>query len=708
MGFPLNSLQGAALVASASRSPDLENLNPEVVKLWEGVQSAFGRELPINSGYRGALRNKQAGGAKRSQHMDGNALDIDVSSLPQEDRLKLIEIASGQGFGGIGVYDNALHFDIGPKRYWGPSHKAASLPTWAAGTISKHMKGGFPMQSGGGVDEAVGGNASDYTLEQIDQEIARRQGGQGYSLQDIDAEIAKRKVAAEGPSEQDRIDVEHALSQMQAEQNPARAAITNSPVATAANTAGDSLMFGFGDNVAAGMDVAADAVLDFLGLSPETPEGQEAVRGYREHLERRRGLLSDQRENNPNAALAGDITGAITGASGLAKGGVTLLNRAATTSGKVLAGAGEGAAYGAAHAAGQADGENVAGEAAEGAVGGAVLGGILSRAGVGFERYLEKRQLLKAAKGNSNLKALSQELFDAAAQSNIVYKPASVDDMVLNLAADLADETIDSQIHPKASRALKRLFEMADRPATLKEMERFRKLASDAAQAADSGSADQRLAQMIRDRLDDFSLDQVNMIAPDEGAKLQKEARRLWHQYRKDEQIAEAVERAVRRAASSGSGGNVNNAIRQNLRAILDNKRLIRGFTKDERAALEKVVKGAPIDDLLRLAGKLSPSGNGLMLGLNLGGAAAFGPETLAVGAMSQGAKALADRGTTQRVKALAGIIRAGGTPPAAKMRRLSAQERKALSNLVSGELGEATGEPLVDEIRSLVTTGRN
>ena len=50
----------------------------------------------------------------------------------------------------------------------------------------------------------------------------------------------------------------------------------------------------------------------------------------------------------------------------------------------------------------------------------------------------------------------------------------------LKLADRLLEDGIDKEIHPKSSRVLKRLYELADRPATLKEVERFRKLALDA------------------------------------------------------------------------------------------------------------------------------------------------------------------------------------------------------------------------------------
>lgn len=123
----------AALVSSTKRGyqPDLKNLRPDVTSGLQSLQEKWGRSLPIVSGYRDPARNRRAGGAKKSQHMHGNAVDIDVSGLSRSERIELIRLARQEGWGGIGVYANSLHLDKGGKRSWGPSYKNASLPAWA-------------------------------------------------------------------------------------------------------------------------------------------------------------------------------------------------------------------------------------------------------------------------------------------------------------------------------------------------------------------------------------------------------------------------------------------------------------------------------------------------------------------------------------------------------------------------------------------------
>ncbi|RWL19728.1 MAG: DUF882 domain-containing protein [Mesorhizobium sp.] len=122
-------------------NPDVAGVNSVVMSRFRQVQNAFGASVPIVSGFRDPERNAKAGGARKSQHMHGNALDLDVSKLSNEERVRLIQTASSLGFTGIGVYANSLHLDIGSRRAWGASHHSDSVPTWARDAIASHMAG---------------------------------------------------------------------------------------------------------------------------------------------------------------------------------------------------------------------------------------------------------------------------------------------------------------------------------------------------------------------------------------------------------------------------------------------------------------------------------------------------------------------------------------------------------------------------------------
>lgn len=120
--------------------PNVEDVSENLKTALISTQTAFGQALPVVSGFRDAKRNAKAGGARHSQHVHGNAVDISVRDMPIEDRIRLIKLASENGFTGIGVYDDSLHFDLGKRRYWGPSHRSKSLPEWARTVINEHMK----------------------------------------------------------------------------------------------------------------------------------------------------------------------------------------------------------------------------------------------------------------------------------------------------------------------------------------------------------------------------------------------------------------------------------------------------------------------------------------------------------------------------------------------------------------------------------------
>lgn len=127
---------------------------------------------------------------------------------------------------------------------------------------------------------------------------------------------------------------------------------------------------------------------------------------------------------------------------------------------------------------------------------------------------------------------------------------------------------------------------------------------------------DPRVA-FIRDKIDD-----VIQNAPiREGGKagdLINTARADFRRYKKVEVFEEAMQKAERGAAKTGSGGNIVNKYLQAVDGILNSPAKRRQFDKDEIEMMEQFVLGDKSRDMLRLIGKLSPSGNGLMAALNV------------------------------------------------------------------------------------------
>lgn len=59
----------------------VQNLKLLCENVLEKIRIHFGKPLTVNSGYRGPKLNKAIGGAKNSQHMTGQAADIEISGI---------------------------------------------------------------------------------------------------------------------------------------------------------------------------------------------------------------------------------------------------------------------------------------------------------------------------------------------------------------------------------------------------------------------------------------------------------------------------------------------------------------------------------------------------------------------------------------------------------------------------------------------------
>src|SRR5690606_31953015 len=134
----------------------------------------------------------------------------------------------------------------------------------------------------------------------------------------------------------------------------------------------------------------------------------------------------------------------------------------------------------------------------------------------------------------------------------------------------------------------------------LKGLDIVRRVANNAAKIRDNPSQ-QELARKVIDRIDDFVAnagdDAVLMGNAKQGAKAIREARDLWGRFRKSQMVDTAAYKADLRAASTGTGGNVDNATRQNIRRLVENPR---GLNAQERGAAEKVVRGTRGQNALR------------------------------------------------------------------------------------------------------------
>ena len=115
---------------------NLANMTPEAIEAWNRLNESWGQPINVISTYRDPATNARVGGAKRSQHMHGNAFDISTAGMTPEQIDALIKAGAKAGFRGFGGYNGSLHFDVGPARTWGPDYGSGSTPAYLKNALA--------------------------------------------------------------------------------------------------------------------------------------------------------------------------------------------------------------------------------------------------------------------------------------------------------------------------------------------------------------------------------------------------------------------------------------------------------------------------------------------------------------------------------------------------------------------------------------------
>ena len=116
----------------ASKGDGTVKVRPKMVAALDAVRAALGRPIRIVSGYRDPAYNARVGGAPRSRHMSGDAVDIDLAGFDDQDRYVLVWRLIEHGFTSFGTYGrspNLLHADMRPRAaIW--RHGGGRHPAW--------------------------------------------------------------------------------------------------------------------------------------------------------------------------------------------------------------------------------------------------------------------------------------------------------------------------------------------------------------------------------------------------------------------------------------------------------------------------------------------------------------------------------------------------------------------------------------------------
>jgi hypothetical protein len=269
--------------------------------------------------------------------------------------------------------------------------------------------------------------------------------------------------------------------------------------------------------------------------------------------------------------------------------------------------------------------------------------------------------LFDAADANySNMKGFGVE----------VHSPV-MENVHSNIMTELESEGYRDYLAPKTFKAVDELLNPAGQNHTIGDIEGVRRALNKAAGDPAERDAARRAVGQIDGALANLKPSQV-AVNPQFADRISQEALQARGNYaaaKRSERIDDQLTKAVDRAASTGSGANVQNAMRQNIRAILDDPKKRRGYSADEIAQMRAVVRGDAVTNTARMLGKLAPTGvvSGIptIVGYGLNGA--MGAAVPA--AIGFGAKHLAESRTARDISELSQAVRtrsplAAANPP--------------------------------------------
>jgi hypothetical protein len=401
-----------------------------------------------------------------------------------------------------------------------------------------------------------------------------------------------------------------------------------------------------------------------------------------------RAKTNDARQRQGVRGMATEVVGSMVPMTAAAKMGLTAANIPGAV-GKYAGPTLEGMGWGGATAYGNdqpaAQGMLIGGA---GGLAAQVAGGVINK---GYSAFSPAPKQMSA----EELKAAGTAAFQKADDAGAVYSPEAIARLRDTVKNDYAEFGFHPTNQPGAGVAYDELARLAEGGnVNTKGLQSARRIASGGYNP--TNPSNNSLIGKTTGRIDEFMANAGpgDVIAGDSQAAsaAMKEGNDYWSRLKKLEKVQELLGRAELNAGSSGSGGNVGNATRQQLKRILTDKKMMRGFTKDELDLTRKAVLGTKTQNALRAIGAMSPAGNGLgkmIWGAGMGGAAASGVGVLplagaaALAGATSGAKYLAPKLGERTVSQLERVIAGGGSKSALEGAKMSPAAQKQIRDFL-------------------------
>lgn len=311
---------------------------------------------------------------------------------------------------------------------------------------------------------------------------------------------------------------------------------------------------------------------------------------------------------------------------------------------------------------------------ATGAATGAALHGALRAPGFRQRRAAERA----AARGPQpeQLRNEARGFYNQLDQAGIAYDAQQAMDLHHDILANIGSAGYNPRIHTDSSAVLDDLAEAAAGPMSLNRLQQVREQAREAA----SGDLKQRrIAGRVIDEIDRFVANTdppAGTMAQADIAPTWQQARRLWRAANVADDVLWKVSKAERRAASTASGGNTENTLRQNIRGMLDRAEepgRVNPYNPAEITQMERVIRGTTPQNRLREVGNMlggsgplgiAPAfgvgGSSILAGLDPVVAGTLGAGSYVLG---RGARAASSRMAENEVDELVRLITSGGAP---------------------------------------------
>lgn len=263
---------------------------------------------------------------------------------------------------------------------------------------------------------------------------------------------------------------------------------------------------------------------------------------------------------------------------------------------------------------------------------------------------------------SDQLRADSSAAYKAAENAGAVFRPESYDNFVSSLTKNIQNSGFLPKLQPKVAGVLEEFEAQKGSPKSLEKLELLRRVNKNAMSSKEED--ERRLAGIIQDELDKYvsNAGSSDILAGDAPLALSelKNARKLWSQASKSDEIENLIDRAKISAPNFSASG-MENALRTEFRALAKNENRMRLFTSEEQDAIRKVAMGGPVENVLRALGKFAirgPVSGGLSIAT---GGMLFGPAgTVALPAVGEAARFGASQMTKRNANMAAALMRGG------------------------------------------------